>query len=84
MELFPFDGASDLIERMGTSRYMMPGTESGWRRTRWTRSIEFRKDMYTDEAEELGRNDSPATDPFHPDPLDLPYLLADSNTISIF
>ena len=78
--LFPFVDAPELVRRLGTSKYLMSPFEAGYEDgQRWRRAVQFRRDVYTDEREEIEKTDSPASDPFHPDPLDHRFLLMESN-----
>ena len=80
VNLFPFVYAADLVRRMGTSKYLMSPFEAGYEGgRRWRRAVKFRRDVYADEREEIESNDSPASDPFHPDPVDHRFLPAESN-----
>ena len=80
INLFPFVDAADLVQRLGTSKYLMSTLESvNEEGRRWRRAVKFRRDVYADEREELESSDSPTSDLFHPDPVDHRFLLADSN-----
>ena len=80
VNIFPFVDAPDLIRRLGTSTYLMSPYEAGYQDgQRWRRAVKFRKDVYADEREEIEKTDSPASDPFHPDPLDHRFLSMESN-----
>ena len=70
----------ELVRRLGTSTYLMSPFEAGYQDgQRWRRAVKFRRDVYTDEREEIEKTDSPASDPFHPDPLDHRFLSMESN-----
>ena len=78
--LFPFVDAPELVRRLGTSKYLMSPFEAGYEGgRRWRRAVQFRRDVYTDEREEIEKTDSPASDPFHPDPVDHRFLSMESN-----
>ena len=80
INLFPFVDAADSVGRLGTSKYLMSTFESGYEDGRcWRRAVKFRRDVFADDREELESSDSPASDPFHPDPVDHRFLPADSN-----
>ena len=77
--LFPFVDAPELVRRLGTSKYLMSPFEAGYEGgRRWRRAVQFRRDVYTDEGEEIEKTDSPASDPFHPDPVDHRFLSMES------
>ena len=77
---FPFVHAADLVRRMGTSKYLMSPLEAGYEGgRRWRRAVKFRRDVYADEREEIESNDSPASDPLQPDPVDTRFLPAELN-----
>ena len=77
INLFPFVEAADLVRRMGTSKYLMSPFEAAYEDgRRWRRAVKFRRDVYADEREEMESNDSPASDPFHPDHVDYRFLRA--------
>ena len=70
----------NLVRRLGTSTYLMSPFEAGYEdEQHWRRAVKFRRDVYTDEQEEIEKTDSPASDPFHPDPLDHRFLSMESN-----
>ena len=70
VNLFPFVDAGDLVRRLGTSKYLMSPYEAGYEGgQRWRRALQFRRDVYADERAEIKKTDSPASDPFHPDPV---------------
>ena len=72
--------AHELVRCLGTSTYLMSPFEAGYEDGQhWRRAVKFRRDVYTDEREEIEKNDSPASDPFHPDPLDHRFLSMESN-----
>ena len=78
VNLFPFVDAAALVRRMGTSKYLMSPFEAGYKGgRRWCRAVKFPKDVYADEREEIESNDLPASDPFHPDPVDHRFLPAE-------
>ena len=53
------------------SKYLMSPYEAGYEGgQRWRRAVQFRRDVYADEREEIEKTDLPASDPFHPDPVD--------------
>ena len=80
VNLFPFVDAADLVRRMGTSKYLMSPFEAGYEGgRRGRRAVKFRRDVYADEREEIESNHSPASDPFHSDPVDHRFLLVESN-----
>ena len=80
VNLFPFVDAPDLVRRLGTSTYLMSPFEAGYQDgQRWRRTVKFRRDVYADKREEIEKTDSPASDPFHPDPLDHRFLSMESN-----
>ena len=80
INLFPFEDVADLVRCLGTSKYLMSPSKSGNEDGRhWRREVPFRRDAFVDEREELESCDSPATDPFHPDPVAHHFLPADSN-----
>ena len=71
VNLCPFMDAADLVRRMGTSKYLMSSFEAGYKGgQRWRRAVEFRRDVYADEREEIKKTSSPASHPFHQDPVD--------------
>ena len=52
--LFPFVDAPELVRRLGTSKYLMSPFEAGYEGgRRWRRVVQFRRDVYTDEREEI-------------------------------
>ena len=59
----------------------MSPVQSGYDRhgNHWSKPVCFGNDVYVDEREELEARDSPASDPFHPDPLQYRFLTKDSN-----
>ena len=72
--------AADLVRRMGTSKYLMSPFQAGYEGgRRWRPVVKFRRDVYADEREEIESNNSPASDPFHPDPADHQFLPVESN-----
>ena len=78
--LFPFVDAPELVRRLGTLKYLMSPFEAGYEGgRRWRRAVQLRRDVYTDEREEIEKTDSPASDPFHPDPVDHRFLSMESN-----
>ena len=80
VNLFPFVDATDLVQRMGTSKYFMSPFEAGYKGgRRWRRAVQFRRDVYADEREEIEPTNSPASDPLHPEPVDHRFLPAKSN-----
>ena len=80
VNLFPFVDAANLVQHMGTTKYLMSPFEGGYEDGRfWRRAVKFRRDVYADERQEIESNDSPASDLFHPDPVDYQFLPADSN-----
>ena len=80
VNLFPFVDAADLVRRMGTSKYLMSPFKGGYEDGQhWCPAVKFRRDVYADEREEIESSDSPASDPFHPDPVNYRSLPADSN-----
>ena len=71
VKLFPFVDAAELVRRMGTTKYLMTPFEAGFEVGRlWRRAVQFRRDVYADEREETGSNNTSASDPFQPDPVD--------------
>ena len=80
VNLFPFVDAADLVRRTGTSKYLMSPFEAGYEGgQRWRRAVQFRRNVYADDREEIVSTDSPASDLFHPDPVDHRFLPAESN-----
>ena len=80
VNLFPFLDAADLVRRPGTSKFLMSPFEAGYEGgRRWRRAVQFRRDVYADEREEIESTNLPASDPFHPDPVDHRFLPAESN-----
>ena len=80
LNLFPFEAGTDLTQRLGTSKYLMSPFQSGDKNGHyWRRPIRFRRDVLVDEREELESSGSPASNLFHPDPVDHRFLSADSN-----
>ena len=72
--------AADLVRRMGTSKYLMSPFEAGYEGGQgWRRAVQFRRDVYADEQEEVEPADSPASDPFLLDPVHHRFWLAESN-----
>ena len=72
--------AADLVRRTGTSKYLISPFEAGYEcGRRWRRADQFRSNVYADEREEVESTDSPASDPFHPDPVEHLFLPAESN-----
>ena len=72
--------AADLVRRIGTSKYLMSTFEGAYEDGRCLRrAVQFRGDVYADELEELQSSDSPASDLFHPEPVDCRFLPADWN-----
>ena len=69
--LFPFVDAADLVRRLGTPKYLMSPYDAGYEGgQRWRRAVQFQRDVYTNEREEIEKTDSPASDPFKPDRID--------------
>ena len=80
VNLFPFVDAANLVRRTGTSKYLMSPFEAGYEGgRRWRRAVQFRRDVYADEREEIESTDSRASDPFRLDPVNHPFLPAESN-----
>ena len=80
INLFPFEDATDLVRRLGTWKHLMSTFERGYQDGRcWRPAVKYRRDVFADEREELESSVSPASDPFHPDPVDHRLLPADSN-----
>ena len=80
INLFPCENAADLVRRLGTSKYLTSTFESGYEdELRWRRAVKFRRDVSANEREEPESRDSPASDPFRPDPVDHRFLPADLN-----
>ena len=50
INLFPFEDATDLVRRLGTSKYLMSSFESGYEDGRhWHRAVKFPRDGFADE-----------------------------------
>ena len=80
VNLFPFVDAADLVRRMGTSKYLMSPYKAGYKGgQRWRQAVQFLRDVYADEREEIESTISPASDLFQPDPVDHRFLPAESN-----
>ena len=80
VNLLSYVDAADLVRRRGTSKYLMSPFEAGYKGgRRWRRAVQFWRDVYADDWEEIKSADSPASDPFHPDPVDHRFLPAESN-----
>ena len=79
INLFPFEDATDFARRLGTLKYLMSPFEGGYENGRhWRREVPFRRDVFVHEREEPEPSGSPASDPFHMDPVDHRFLSADS------
>ena len=77
---FPLEDAADFGRRLGTPKYLMSTFESGYEDgRRWCPAVKFRRDVFVDEREELESSNLPASDRFHPDPVNHLFLLAVSN-----
>ena len=80
VNFFPFMHAAHLVRRMGTSKYLMSLFEAGYEGgRRWRRAVQFRRDVYAEEREEVEPADSPASDPFQPDPVNHRFLSMELN-----
>ena len=80
LNLFPFEDATDLLRRLGTSKYLMSPFEGGYENAWYCcREVPFRRDVVVDEREEL-ESSAPASHLFHPEPVDQRFLPADWNT----
>ena len=80
INLFSFEDVAVLARRLGTSKHLMSSFEGGYENGRhWRREVPFRRDVFVHEWEELEPSSSPASNPFHLDPVDHRFLSADLN-----
>ena len=79
INLFPFKDTADLAQPLGTWKCLMSPFQRRYENERyWCQEVPFQRDVFVDAWEELERSGSPASDPFHPDPVQQRFLLADS------
>ena len=80
LNLFTLGDAADLTRHVGTSKYLMSLFEGGYTNGRcWRREVPFGTDVFVDKREELKSGGSPASDSFHPHPVENRFSSMDWN-----